>query len=156
MANQICNVFKEHLLKGNHNFSASGGNTYKLALYTSSLTVSDGSSVTGYSTTNEASNSAGSGYTAAGNTLTNNGVTGSSSTSTVFADFADTSWTSVSTTARYAVIYQSSGGAATAGAATDSAVCVLDFGGDFTTSAGTLTIQFPAADTSNAVIRLSG
>ena len=156
MANVICNVFKEHLLKGNHNFSASGGNTYKLALYTSSLTVSDGSSVTGYSTSNEATNASGSGYTAAGNTLTNNGVTGSSSTSTVFADFADTSFTTVSTTARYALIYQSSGGAATAGLATDSAVCVLDFGGDFSTTAGTLTIQFPAADTSNAVIRISG
>ena len=156
MANVICNVFKEHLLKGNHNFSASGGDTYKLALYTSSLTVSDGSSVTGYSTSNEATNASGSGYTAAGNTLTNNGVTGSSSTATVFADFADTSFTSVSTTARYALIYQSSGGAATAGLATDSAVCVLDFGGDFSTTAGTLTIQFPAADTSNAVIRISG
>jgi len=155
MANVICNVFKEHLLKGNHNFSYSGGNTYKIALYTSSKTVS-ASAVTGYNTTNESSNSTGSGYTAAGNTLTNSGVTGSSSTSTVFADFSDTSWTSVSTTARYALIYQSSGGAATAGTATDSAVCVLDFGGDFTTSAGTLTIQFPAADTSNAVIRLSG
>jgi len=155
MANVICNVFKEHLLKGNHNFSSSGGNTYKIALYTSSKTVS-ASAVTGYNTTNESSNSTGSGYTAAGNTLTNSGVTGSSSTSTVFADFSDTSWTSVSTTARYALIYQSSGGAATAGTATDSAVCVLDFGGDFTTSAGTLTIQFPAADTSNAVIRLSG
>ena len=151
MANVICNVFKEHLLKGNHNFSSSGGNTYKLALYTSSKTVS-ASAVTGYNTTNEAANASGSGYTAAGNTLTNNGVTGSSSTATVFADFADTSFTTVSTTARYALIYQSSGGAATAGAA----VCVLDFGGDFTTTAGTLTIQFPAADTSNAVIRISG
>ena len=155
MANVICNVFKEHLLKGNHNFSSSSGDTYKIALYTSSKTVS-ASAVTGYNTTNESSNSTGSGYTAAGNTLTNSGVTGSSSTSTVFADFSDTSWTTVSTTARYALIYQSSGGAATAGAATDSAVCVLDFGGDFSTSAGTLTIQFPAADTSTAVIRLSG
>ena len=124
MANVICNVFKEHLLKGNHNFSASGGNTYKLALYTSSKTVS-ASAVTGYNTTNEAANAAGSGYTAAGNTLTNTGVTGSSSN-------------------------------ATAGLATDSAVCVLDFGGDFTTSAGTFTIQFPANDASNAVIRISG
>ena len=88
--------------------------------------------------------------------MTNNGVTGSSSTATCFADFADTSFTDVSTTARYALIYQSSGGAATAGLATDSAVCVLDFGGDFSTTAGTLTIQFPAADTSNAVIRISG
>ena len=155
MANVICNVFKEHLLKGNHNFSSSGGDTYKIALYTSSKTVS-ASAVTGYNTTNEAANSTGSGYTAAGNTLTNSGVTGSSSTATCFADFADSSWTTVSTTARYALIYQSSGGAATAGAATDSAVCVLDFGGDFTTSAGTFTVQFPTADTSNAIIRLSG
>ena len=125
MANVICNVFKEHLLKGNHNFSASGGSTYKLALYTSSKTVS-ASAVTGYNTTNEAANAAGSGYTAAGNTLTNTGVTGSSSNATAFCDF------------------------------TDSAVCVLDFGGDFTTSAGTFTIQFPANDASNAVIRISG
>ena len=155
MANVICNVFKEHLLKGNHNFSSSSGDTYKLALYTSSKTVS-ASAVTGYNTTNEAANASGSGYTAAGNTLTNSGVTGSSSTAICFADFADTSFTTVSTTARYALIYQSSGGAATAGLATDSAVCVLDFGGDFTTTEGTLTIQFPAADTSNAVIRISG
>ena len=155
MANVICNVFKEHLLKGNHNFSASGGNTYKLALYTSSKTVS-ASAVTGYNTTNEAANAAGSGYTAAGNTLTNTGVTGSSSNATAFCDFTDTSFTSVSTTAKFALIYQSSGGAATAGLDTDSAVCVLDFGGDFTTTAGTLTIQFPANDASNAVIRISG
>jgi len=154
MANVICNVFKEHLLKGNHNFSASGGDTYKLALYTSSKTVS-ASAITGYNDTNEAANASGSGYTAAGNTLTNNGVTGSSSTSIVFADFADTSFTTVSTTARYALIYQSSGGAATAGLATDSAVCMLDFGGDFTTTAGTFTIQFPAAGTSTAIIRLA-
>jgi|TARA_R110002020_G_scaffold12732_1_gene46471 hypothetical protein len=155
MANAICNVFKEHLLKGNHNFSASGGDTYKIALYTSSKTVS-ATAITGYNATNEAANSAGSGYTAAGNTLTNAGVTGSSTDATAFCDFNDTSWTTVSTTARYAVIYQSSGGAATAGLSTDSAVCVLDFGGDFTTSAGTFTIQFPANDASNAIIRISG
>jgi hypothetical protein len=109
MANAICNVFKEHLLKGNHNFSASGGDTYKIALYTSSKTVS-ATAITGYNATNEAANSAGSGYTAAGNTLTNAGVTGSSTDATAFCDFNDTSWTTVSTTARYAVIYQSSGG----------------------------------------------
>ena len=103
MANVICNVFKEHLLKGNHNFSSSSGDTYKLALYTSSKTVS-ASAVTGYNTTNEAANASGSGYTAAGNTLTNNGVTGSSSTAICFADFADTSFTTVSTTARCALI----------------------------------------------------
>ena len=151
MANVICNVFKEHLLKGNHNFSASGGDTYKLALYTSSKTVS-ASAITGYNTTNEATNASGSGYTAAGNTLTNNGVTGGSSASTAFIDFADTSWTTATITARYALIYQSSGAAASASA---GAVCWLDFGGDFATTAGTFTIQFPAAGTSTAIIRLS-
>ena len=151
MANVICNVFKEHLLKGNHNFSSSSGDTYKLALYTSSKTVS-ASAVTGYNTTNEAANASGSGYTAAGNTLTNNGVTGGSSASTAFIDFQDTSWTTATITARYALIYQSSGGAASASA---GAVCWLDFGGNFATTAGTFTIQFPAAGTSTAIIRLS-
>ena len=88
MANVICNVFKEHLLKGNHNFSASGGDTYKLALYTSSKTVS-ASAITGYNTTNEASNSTGSGYTAGGATLTNAGVTGSSKSGAEFSQFID-------------------------------------------------------------------
>ena len=74
----------------------------------------------------------------------------------MFADFADTSWTSVSTTARYAVIYQSSGGAATAGDATDSAVCVLDFGADKTATSGTFTIQFPAPTSTAAILRISG
>ena len=151
MANVICNVFKEHLLKGNHNFSSSSGDTYKIALYTSSKTVS-ASAVTGYNTTNESSNSTGSGYTAAGNTLTNNGVTGGSSATTAYVDFTDTSWTTVTVTARYAQIYQSSGAAASASA---SSVCVLDFGGNFTTTAGTFTIQFPAAGTSTAILRLA-
>ena len=85
--------------------------------------------------------------------LTNNGVTGGSSASTAFIDFADTSFTTATVTAKFALIYQSSGSANSASA---NAVCWLDFGGDFTTTAGTLTIQFPAADTSNAVIRISG
>ena len=146
MANAISNVFKDQLLKGNHDFQ-SGGDTYKIGLYTSSRTAA--ATDTGYNTTNEAS---GTGYTAAGNTLTNNGVTGGSSASTAFIDFADTSWTTVTVTARYALIYQSSGAAASASA---GAVCWLDFGGDFATTAGTFTIQFPAAGTSTAIIRLS-
>tara|TARA_R100001082_G_scaffold81416_1_gene48353 strand:- start:546 stop:986 length:441 start_codon:yes stop_codon:yes gene_type:complete len=146
MANAIANVFKDQLLKGNHNFQ-SGGNTYKIALYTSSRTAAATDTV--YNTTNESS---GTNYTAAGNTLTNNGVTGGASASTAYIDFGDTSWTTVTVSAQYALIYQSSGGAATASA---SAVCWLDFGGTFSTTAGTFTIQFPAAGTSTAVIRLS-
>ena len=146
MANAICNVFKDQLLKGNHNFQ-SGGNTYKIALYTASRTAA--ATDTGYDATNIAS---GTGYTAAGNTLTNNGVTGGASASTAYIDFADTSWTTVTVTARYALIYQSAGGAATASA---GAVCWLDFGGAFSTTAGTFTIQFPAAGTSTAIVRLS-
>ena len=146
MANAIANVFKDQLLKGNHNFQ-SGGNTYKIALYTSSRTAAATDTV--YNTTNESS---GTSYTAAGNTLTNNGVTGGASASTAYIDFGDTSWTTVTVSAQYALIYQSSGGAATASA---SAVCWLDFGGTFSTTAGTFTIQFPAAGTSTAVIRLS-
>ena len=149
MANIINSVFKDQLLKGNHNFQ-SGGDTYKIALYTSSRTIAATDAV--YNTTNEAANASGSGYSAAGNTLTNSGVTGGASATTAYTDFSDSSWTSVSTTARYALIYQSSGGANTASA---SAVCWLDFGGNFSTTAGTYTVQFPAAGTSTAVIMLS-
>ena len=146
MANIISNVFKDQLLKGNHNFQ-SGGNTYKLALYTSSRTAAATDTV--FDTTNEAS---GTNYDSGGNTLTNNGVTGGASATTAFIDFQDTSFATVTVTARFAQIYQSSGGANSASA---NAVCWLDFGGDFTTTAGTFTIQFPAAGTSTAIIRLA-
>ena len=146
MANVISNVFKDQLLKGNHNFQ-SGGDTYKLDLYTSSRTAAATDSE--FDTTKEAS---GTNYTSGGNTLTNNGVTGGSSASTAFIDFADTSFTTATITAQFALIYQSSGGANSASA---NAVCWLDFGGDFTTTGGTFTIQFPAAGTSTAIIRLA-
>ena len=146
MANIISNVFKDQLLKGNHNFQ-SGGDTYKLALYTSSRTAAATDAV--FNTTNESS---GTGYTSGGGTLVNSGVTGGSSATTAFIDFNDLTFTTVSTTARFALIYQSSGGANSASA---NAVCWLDFGGDFTTTAGTFTIQFPAAGTSTAIIRLA-
>ena len=144
MANVISNVFKEELLKGNHDFD--GGATYKIALFTSSKTVS-GSDPTAFSTTNEIS---GTGYTSGGATLANPSVTGGSSASTAFVDFDDVSFTSASFTARFAQIYRSD-----ASAPTNNSVLVLDFGGDFTATNGTFTIQFPAADTSNAVLRLA-
>ena len=143
MANVISDVFKEELLKGNHDFD--GGATYKIALFTSSKTVSV-SDPTSYNTTNQIS---GTNYTAGGNTLANPAVGRSGSTS--FVDFDDTSWTTATFTARFAQIYQSSGGAASG----NNSVLVLDFGGDFTATAGTFTIQFPANDSSNAILRLS-
>ena len=147
MANVISNVFKDQLLKGNHNFQ-SGGDAYKLALFTSSKTRT-ASDPTQFNTTNEVS---GTGYTSGGNTLVNAGVTGGASATTAFIDFNDTSFTTATITARCAQIYQSSGSAASANL---DSVCILDFGGDFTTVAGTFTIQFPAAGTSTAIIRLA-
>ena len=143
MANVISDVFKEELLKGNHDFD--GGATYKIALFTSSKTVSV-SDPTSYNTTNQIS---GTNYTAGGNTLANPAVGRTGTTS--FVDFDDTSWTTATFTARYAQIYQSSGGAASG----NNSVLVLDFGGDFTATSGTFTIQFPSAGTSTAVLRLA-
>jgi hypothetical protein len=136
----MCTSFKVELLQGVHNFTASTGDTFKIALYTSSATL--GASTTAYTVTNEVS---GSGYTAGGNTLTN--VTPTSSGTTAFTDFADTTWTTATITARGALIYNST--------ESDKAVCVLDFGSDKTSTAGNFTIVFPTADASNAIIRIA-
>jgi hypothetical protein len=137
----ICNSFKTELLTGTHNFSASGGNTFNLALYTSSASL--GASTTAYTTSNEVS---GSGYTAKGNALTS--VDPALSGSTAVCDFADTSFTSASFTARGCLIFNDS-------ASGDPAVCAIDFGSDKTVTSGTFTIQFPTADASNAIIRIA-
>ena len=137
----ICNSFKTELLTGTHNFSASGGNTFNLALYTSSASL--GASTTAYTTSNEVS---GSGYTAKGNALTS--VDPALSGSTAVCDFADTSFTSASFTARGCLIFNDS-------ATGDPAVCAIDFGSDKTVTSGTFTIQFPTADASNAIIRIA-
>ena len=136
----MCTSFKKELLTGTHNFS-SGGNTFKIALYTSSATL--GASTTAYSSTNEVS---GTGYTATGNTLTN--VTPTTSSTTAYTDFADTTWSSATITANSALIYNDT-------AAGDPAVAVLAFGGDKTSTNGDFTIQFPTADASNAIIRIA-
>ena len=137
----ICNSFKTEILTGTHNFSASGGNTFNLALYTSDATLNK--STTAYTTSNEVS---GSGYTAKGNALTS--VTPALSTDTAVCDFADTSFTSASFTARGCLIFNDS-------ASGDPAVCAIDFGSDKTVTSGTFTIQFPTADASNAIIRIA-
>ena len=137
----ICTSFKVEILKAVHDFTASSGNTFNLALYTSSASL--GASTTAYTTSNEVS---GSGYTAKGNALTS--VTPTLDSSTAVCDFADTSFTSASFTARGCLIFNDSH-------SSDAAVCVIDFGSDKTVTSGTFTIQFPAADASNAIVRIA-
>ena len=139
----ICTSFKQELLVGTHNFTASSGDTFKIALYTSSASL--GAGTTAYSTSNEISNTSGSAYSAGGATLTS--VTPTTSGTTAFCDFADVSYTSASFTANGALIYNSS--------QSDKAVCAIAFGADKTVTSGTFTIQFPTADASNAIIRLA-
>ena len=139
----ICNSFKQELLVGTHNFTATTGNTFKIALFTSSATL--GAGTTAFATTNEITNSSGTAYTSGGATLTS--VTPTLDSSTAVCDFNDVSFTSASFTANGALIYNSS--------ASNKAVAAIAFGGDKTVSSGTFTIQFPAADARNAIIRLA-
>ena len=139
----ICNSFKQEILVGTHNFTASSGNSFKLALYTSSASL--GAGTTAYATTNEISNTSGSAYTAGGKALTS--VTPALDGSTACCDFADISFTSASFTANGCLIYNDT--------QSDKACAVVAFGGDKTVSSGTFTIQFPAADASNAIIRIA-
>ena len=136
----LATSFKQELMVGTHNFTLSTGNTFKIALYTSSATL--GATTTAYSATNEVS---GTGYTAGGNTLTN--VTPTTSGTTAFTDFADSSWTSSTITARGCMIYNSTN--------SNKCVGVWDFGSDQISSSGTFTIVFPTPDATNAIIRLA-
>jgi len=140
----ICNSFKVEILTATHNFTASSGDTFNLALYTSSATINK--STTAYSSTNEIANTSGSSYSAKGKALTS--VTPALSTDTACCDFADISWTSASFTANGCLIFNDSH-------SSDAAVCTIAFGGDKTVSSGTFTIQFPVADASNAIIRIA-
>ena len=149
IASVLTDTFKEELLGGYHSFNASGdtpaGSTFKIALYSDSASL--GTTTTAYTTSQEVS---GSGYSAAGNTLTNTGV--AKSTVTSYTDFSDTSWTSASFTARGCLIYNSS---SISGLTSNAAVCSIDFGGNKTVSSGTFTIQFPANNSSSAIIRIT-
>jgi hypothetical protein len=136
----MCTSFKQELLVGTHNFTASSGNTFKLALYTSSASL--GAGTTAYTSSNEAS---GTNYSATGAALTS--VTPTTSGTTAFCDFSDLTFSNVSITARGALIYNDT--------QSDKAVCVLDFGGDKTATAGDFTIAFPTADASSAIIRIA-
>lgn len=136
----ICTSFKQELLVGTHNFTNTTGDTFKLALYTSSATL--GASTTAYTTTNEVS---GTNYTAGGNALTN--VTPTTSGTTAIVDFADLTFGTATVTARGCLIYNDD--------QADKAVAAIDFGGDKTSTAGNFTIVFPSPTATGAIIRLA-
>lgn len=138
----MCTSFKQALLDGEMDFSSDTAQTFKIALFTSAATLD--ATTTAYSTTNEVT---GTGYTAGGNTLTIS-VNPTTSGTTAYLDFADTTWAAATITARGALIYKADG-------VTNPAIAVLDFGSDKTSTAGDFTIQFPTADASNAILRLA-
>lgn len=138
----LCTSFKVQILGGDFDFSSGTAQTFKIALYASAATLS--AATTAYSATNEVS---GTGYSAGGNTLTIS-TTPTSSGTTAYLDFADTTWTTATITARGALVYLANG-------STNPAVAVLDFGADKTSTAGDFTIQFPTADASNAILRIA-
>ena len=140
----MCTSFKKELMEAGHNFKNSGGDTFRMALYTDSSSFT--AATTAYTTSNEITNDAGSAYSAKGNTLTR--VDPSSSGTTGFTDFADTSWSTATFSAMGAMIFNDT-------ASGDPSVVILDFGALKTATAGTFTIAFPAADASNAIIRIA-
>ena len=138
----ICNSFKVQILTGTHNFTVTSGDTFNLALYTSSATLNKSTTV--YITTNEVATATG--YTAKGKALTS--VTPVLSSDTAVCDFANVSWTSASFTSRGCLIFNDT-------ATGDPAVCAIDFGGDKTVTSGTFTIEFPAASAGTAIIGIA-
>ena len=143
IASAVCNSFKQEILVGTHNFTASSGNAFKLAMYTSSASL--GAGTTAYATTNEITNASGSAYSAGGKTIVS--VTPVLDGTVAVCDFADISFTSASFTANGCLIYNDT--------QADKAVCVVAFGGDKTVSSVTFTIQFPAAAASTAIVRIA-
>ena len=148
----ICNSFKQEILVGTHNFTASSGNSFKIALFTSSATLSK--STTAYTAPSDGTasptnthevSSTSTGYTTGGNALTS--TTPALSGDTACVKFADTSISSASFTARGCLIYNSS--------ASNKAVCAVNFGADKTVTSGTFTIQFPAQTAGNAIVQIA-
>src|SRR5262245_52609938 len=143
--NFVCTSFKVDLLCARHNFLLTGGHTFKIALYTNSASFTG--ATTAYTATNEVS---GTGYTATGNTLTRVDPSNPSGT-TAITDFADTTWTTSTITARGAMIYNDTATTPVA----DCSVVILDFGADKSSSAGDFTVVFPTPDATNAIIRIA-
>jgi|TARA_R110001583_G_C5447678_1_gene390550 hypothetical protein len=136
----ICSSFKQEVLVGTHNFTATSGNSFKLALYTSSATL--GAATTAFTTTGQAS---GTNYTSGGSALTN--VTPVLSGTTAVCDFADLTFGTATVTARGCMIYNDTN--------SDKAVAIIDFGGDKTSTAGNFTVVFPSPTATGAIIRLA-
>ena len=141
----ICTSFKKELLERKHDFNATSGHTFKIALYTSAANLS--AATTNYTTTGEV---VGTGYTAGGTVLTN--IDPTSSGTTAFIDFQDASWASATITAAGALIYNTT---TDGGTGTTNAVAVISFGGDKTSTNGDFVVQFPTADATNAIVRLA-
>jgi hypothetical protein len=144
--NFMCTSFKQQLLEAKHNFLLSGGDTFNIALYDNSASFT--AATTDYTATNEVAASGS--YSAGGGALTR--IDPTTSGTTAFTDFADITFTSATITARGALIYNTTTGA---GTGTTDTVVVLDFGSDKTSTAGDFEIVFPAADASNAIIRIA-
>lgn len=143
--NYMCTSFKQELLQAKHDFTASTGHDFKLALYDNNASFT--AATTDYTATDEVS---GTGYTAGGGALTN--VTPTTSGTTALTDFDDLTFSSSTITARGALLYNTTAGG---GTDTTESVIVLDFGSDKSSSAGDFTIIFPTADASNAIIRIA-
>ncbi len=149
IAQAMCTAFKSEVLKATHNFSASGGNSFKLSLYAegsggkSSTTATLGASTTAFTTTGEVASSGT--YVTGGLALTN--IDPTTSGTTGYTDFSDLSFTTATITAMGAMIYNDTN--------SDKAVCILDFSSNKTSTAGTFTITFPAAAASTAIIRIA-
>jgi len=142
--NAICNSFKEEMLKAEHDFTPSTGDVFKLALYDNTATI--GADTTAYPGDSTGGQVGDTGQYAQGGSALVNALVSVNGT-TAFVDFNDLSFTGVTLTARGALIYNTSN--------SDTAVAVLDFGGDKTATAGTFTIQFPDANDTQAIIRIS-
>ena len=138
----VANSFKKEVLEGEHKFQFSGGDVFKLALYTSTATLN--STTTAYAATNEVPNSGQ--YAAGGGELVKPNPSTSVASGVAIVDFNDLSFTGVTITARGALIYNTS--------SSNKAVAVLDFGADKTATSGTFTIQFPPFTTSAAILRI--
>jgi hypothetical protein len=141
MANIVPDSFKEELFEAIHDFTASTGDAFKLALY-STVTGFSAASTTAYTTTNEVS---GTGYTATGAALVN--ISPVVAQNVAFVDFNDVTFSTATITASAALIYNTTN--------SSKAVVVLDFGGSKTSTNGDFTIQFPAANSTSAIIRIS-
>ena len=153
----MCTSFKAEIMLAVHDFRPTGGDTFKLALYSSSATLD--ANTTAYTATNEVSAS-GTNYTAGGSALTNLGVVTSntsSSAGTGYTDFSDLTFSNANFTARGALLYNSTPSANSNAntTLTNAAVCVLDFGADKTASNGDFTIIFPTASNTTAIIRIA-